>query len=204
MPIGLNVIKAPHHAGLFLNEQNERPSSSHRDVERMMILLPPFGVRFLRALQKFYISLALVAYCFVSALSGANAAPSPEALKQARQQCSRMAEKLANARKLQNNSVQSSSNYNLDKETCFAQIEISQILKSTGEGESEAESDGEKRHRQILLINATTNEILAIVMWEEPKGLRVGHIYDPKYDGPRDDYEKVDIYMRKKMALNMR
>jgi len=113
-----------------------------------------------------------------------------------------MAEKLATARKLQNNSVQSSSNYNLDKETCFAQIEISQILKSTGENETE--SEGEKRHRQILLINATTNDILAIVMWEEPKGLRVGHIYDPKYDGPRDDYEKVDLYMRKKMALNMR
>ena len=202
MPVGLNLIKAPHHAGLFLNNQNEQPSPSHRDVERMMILLPPFGMRFHLELQRFWVSIALVAYCFLSALSGANAASSPEALKQARQQCSRMAEKLATARKLQNNSVQSSSNYNLDKETCFAQIEISQILKSTGENETE--SEGEKRHRQILLINATTNDILAIVMWEEPKGLRVGHIYDPKYDGPRDDYEKVDLYMRKKMALNMR
>ncbi len=142
----------------------------------------------------------------------AYAAQTPDTVKKARQACSRLAEKIANTRKLKNNTVQSASNYNADKDTCFAQIEISQVLQSKNVNENQNENQGEgqsteqneKRHRQVVLMNATENTILAIVMWEEPKGLRVGHVYDPSYDGPRDEYEKVEAYMRKKMALNLR
>lgn len=167
--------------------------------------------------QSFKILFALLSIAVIAlTYDDASAAQSPDAVKKARQACSRLAEKLANARKLKNNTVQSSSNYNLDKDTCFAQIEVSQIIdsKSVSENKNENQSEGqneikseeqnEKRHRQIILINASTNTILAIAMWEEPKGLRVGHVYDPSYDGPRDIYENVETYMRKKMALNMR
>lgn len=140
------------------------------------------------------------------------AVQTPDTVKKARQACSRLAEKIANTRKLKNNTVQSSSNYNADKDTCFAQIEISQILQTKNVNENQNESEGEgqsaeqneKRHRQVVLMNATANTILAIVMWEEPKGLRVGHVYDPSYDGPRDEYEKIEGYIRKMMALNLR
>lgn len=145
-------------------------------------------------------------------LNEAMAAQTPDAVRKARQACSRLAEKIANSRKLKNNTVQSASNYDLDKDTCFAQIEISQVIDSKNINENQNESgdkaqsenENEKRHRQIVLMNASTNTILAIAMWEEPKGLRVGHVYDPSYDGPRDVYENVEAYMRKKMALNMR
>jgi hypothetical protein len=148
----------------------------------------------LKGIIRFVLTMGL----FLFALQGTGTAQNPDALKKARQQCGRLAEKIANTRKLETNTVQSMSNYNLDKETCFTQIEISQVLQS-----AEA-SETEQRHRQVILINATTNDILAIAMWDEPKGLRVGHIYDPKYEGPRDDYEKIEAYMRKKMALNLR
>lgn len=163
----------------------------------MMILLAHHGLKPLHQSVKIVVSFGLMIFLLISSQVTATA-QSPDVLKKARQQCSRLAEKIANTRKLKDNTVQSASNYNLDKETCFAQIEVSQIIQSTGD------SEAEKRHRQVILINATTNDILAIAMWEEPKGLRVGHVYDPKYDGPRDDYEKIDLYMRKKMALNVR
>ena len=131
-------------------------------------------------------------------LAGQALAATPDEIKKSRQLCSRMAEKLGNARKLPNNTIQSSGNYNIDKGTCFVQIEISQRLEGMNE------NGEEKRHRQILLMETGSATLLALVMWEEPKGLRVGHIYDPSYDGPRDDYEKVDLYIRKKMALTVR
>ncbi|MEN9754348.1 MAG: hypothetical protein RLZ07_730 [Pseudomonadota bacterium] len=164
----------------------------------MTILLPRSGIKPPTLSMKVIAGLALTMSYFLFVLQGTGMAQNPDALKKARQQCARLAEKIATTRKLSNNTVQSTSNYNLDKDTCFAQIEISQVLQSADANEAE------KRHRQVLLINATTNDILAIAMWEEPKGLRVGHIYDPNYEGPRDDYEKIEAYMRKKMALNLR
>ncbi|MEI6572383.1 MAG: hypothetical protein WCO61_02440 [Alphaproteobacteria bacterium] len=164
----------------------------------MMILLSRFGTKHLSLSIKGVARFALILSCFLFAHQGTSIAQNPDALKKARQQCSRLAEKIANTRKLENNTVQSMSNYNLDKDTCLVQIEVSQLLQSAEPSETE------KRHRQVILMNATTNDILAIAMWEEPKGLRVGHIYDPKYEGPRDDYEKIEAYMRKKMALNVR
>jgi hypothetical protein len=164
----------------------------------MMILLSRFGTKPSSLGVKDIARVALIMICFLFALQGTSMAQNPDALKKARQQCSRLAEKIANTRKLENNTVQSMSNYNLDKDTCLAQIEVSHLLQSAEPSETE------KRHRQVILINAKTNDILAITMWEEPKGLRVGHIYDAKYEGPRDDYEKIEAYMRKKMALNVR
>lgn len=119
-------------------------------------------------------------------------------LKKIRLQCNRLAEKLGNARRLKDNTVEVTSNYNAPKEMCFAQIEIT-AAPQKAEGQEE-----ETRHRQILLMDANTAELLAIIMWTEPSKLRVGHIYDPQHKGPRDVYEEVDLYMRKKMALNIR
>ena len=177
----------------------------------MMISLPHIRSMSIHQSIKIFV-FALSITCIVFAKNHAFAAQTPDTVKKARQACSRLAEKIANTRKLKNNTVQSASNYNADKDTCFAQIEISQVLQSKNVNENQNESQGEgqsaeqneKRHRQIVLMNATENKILAIVMWEEPKGLRVGHVYDPSYDGPRDEYEKVEAYMRKKMALNLR
>ena len=118
-------------------------------------------------------------------------------LKKIRLQCNRLAEKLGNARKLKDNSVQVTSNYNVQKEQCFAQIDVA-AAPQKAEGQ-----EAETRHRQVLLMDANTSELLAMIMWTEPNKLRVGHIYDAKYTGPRDDYEQVDLYMRKKMALNI-
>jgi len=175
----------------------------------MMISLP--HTRSMSIHQSIKIFLFVLSITFMHfSTDYAYAAQTPDTVKKARQACSRLAEKIANTRKLKNNTVQSASNYNADKDTCFAQIEISQVLQSKNENQNESQSEGqsaeqnEKRHRQVVLMNATENTILAIVMWEEPKGLRVGHVYDPSYDGPRDEYEKVEAYMRKKMALNLR
>ena len=175
----------------------------------MMISLP--HIRSMSIHQSIKIFLFVLSITFMHfSTDYAYAAQTPDTVKKARQACSRLAEKIANTRKLKNNTVQSASNYNADKDTCFAQIEISQVLQSKNENQNESQSEGqsaeqnEKRHRQVVLMNATENTILAIVMWEEPKGLRVGHVYDPSYDGPRDEYEKVEAYMRKKMALNLR
>ena len=175
----------------------------------MMISLP--HIRSMSIHQSIKIFLFVLSITFMHfSTDYAYAAQTPDTVKKARQACSRLAEKIANTRKLKNNTVQSASNYNADKDTCFAQIEISQVLQSKNENQNESQSEGqsaeqnEKRHRQVVLMNATQNTILAIVMWEEPKGLRVGHVYDPSYDGPRDEYEKVEAYMRKKMALNLR
>lgn len=177
----------------------------------MMISLSNLRLISIHQNVKIFMSVLSIAF-MLFAHDDTFAAQTPDTVKKARQACSRLAEKIANTRKLKNNTVQSSSNYNVDKDTCFAQVEISQILQSKNTNENQNESQGEgqsaeqneKRHRQIILMNATENKILAIVMWEEPKGLRVGHVYDPSYDGPRDEYEKVEAYMRKKMALNLR
>jgi len=175
----------------------------------MMISLPHIRSMSIHQSVKIFLFVLSITFMHFSA-DYAYAAQTPDTVKKARQACSRLAEKIANTRKLKNNTVQSASNYNADKDTCFAQIEISQVLQSKNENQNESQSEGqsaeqnEKRHRQVVLMNATENTILAIVMWEEPKGLRVGHVYDPSYDGPRDEYEKVEAYMRKKMALNLR
>jgi septal ring factor EnvC (AmiA/AmiB activator) len=175
----------------------------------MMISLPHIRSMSIHQSVKIFLFVLSITFMHFST-DYAYAAQTPDTVKKARQACSRLAEKIANTRKLKNNTVQSASNYNADKDTCFAQIEISQVLQSKNENQNESQSEGqsaeqnEKRHRQVVLMNATENTILAIVMWEEPKGLRVGHVYDPSYDGPRDEYEKVEAYMRKKMALNLR
>lgn len=175
----------------------------------MMISLPHIRSMSIHQSVKIFLFVLSITFMHFST-DYAYAAQTPDTVKKARQACSRLAEKIANTRKLKNNTVQSASNYNADKDTCFAQIEISQVLQSKNENQNESQSEGqsaeqnEKRHRQVVLMNATQNTILAIVMWEEPKGLRVGHVYDPSYDGPRDEYEKVEAYMRKKMALNLR
>lgn len=146
--------------------------------------------------------MAIMSLILASNTSGYAADPKADAkaveLKKQRLQCARLAEKLGNARKLKDNSVQVTSNYNAQKELCFAQIEVSAAAQKA-EGQEE-----ETRHRQILLMDANTTELLAMIMWTEPSKLKVGHIYDTHYNGPRDDYEQVDLYMRKKMALNIR